>query len=183
LRFAESVEEISKVASDENTELGWHTYTSLSVHSRLLVIKYSTNPFIRSVSEKDKKAIEKLIKLAYILGNRPLKGVLFINQIATALRFYLIFRALIHSKNEEEIEERILHLYGEGASIVGYVGSYRDIAVKNLFLAKYHKIKSQYYEAIRYAKRSFDLASLLGDDTGKRLAWTLLHYLKLLSHF
>lgn len=143
-------------------------------------MKYLKNPFLTKVSKTDTAKIERLMELTFLLGNRPLRNVKFINQVATALRFYFIFQALLN-KNEEEIEKRVLYLYGEGASILGYVSAYRDISIKHFFLAKYGNSAHYFNEARYCVQKSYDLANLIGDISGRKRAKKLVYMFKFSS--
>ena len=76
----------------------------------------------------------------------------------------------------ENIPEQILHLYAEGASIIGYVSAYRDMAISHHFLAKYH-MRNTNSEAKFYLNKSLALAQLIGDTPGERHARRFLLYL------
>lgn len=177
-RHAKQIDELFEDAFDPDKELDWKTYTSMSAYCRPLVMKYLKKPLPKRVSNEDEKTITRLISLTDLLGNRPLKNILFINQHATALRLHMLLKALILGKDDSEAQDRILYLYGEGASVAGLISAYRDIASKHYFLAKYRNAKSQLNDAIRYAKTSLDLAKLVGNIPGVRRARGLLWYFR-----
>lgn len=179
LEYAKSIHDLIFEADKFNTELDWSTYTSMSANCRPLVTKQLKSPFAKP-SQDDLAKIKKLIKLTDILGNRPLSNVRFINQIATALRFNFIFKAII-GINDMNQEKTILHLYGEGASIVGFVSAFRDVATKNYFLAKHHRDRSLFRDAQKYADKSYRLANLIGDHSGMKRATRLINLFKVLS--
>lgn len=179
LEYAKSIDELIVDADKFNAELDWSTYTSMSSHCRPLITKYLKSPFLR-LSRDDHAKINRLVKLTEALGNRPLRNVRYINQIATALRFNFIFKAIINSDDIEN-EKSVLHLYGEGASIVGFVSAFRDMAIKNYFLAKYHKGKLSFNKAQNYANKSYELAKLIGDYSGMKRAKLLINSFKILS--
>lgn len=181
LKRAKKLDEMLADISNLTAELDWRTYTSMSVHCRIMVNKYFFNPFIHSISEPDKAKIRSFLEITYILGNQPLKNVKYINQTATALRFYFIFLAMIDNKDSGEIEQKVLSLYAEGASIIGYVSTYRDIAIKKFFLAKFSDYESNFREAKFFAMKSLELASLIGDAHGAKRAKKMLIYFKLYS--
>jgi hypothetical protein len=176
---AKSVEELFQDAAARDAELDWSTYTSMSVHCRSIINKYLMSPFSR-VSGRDMPKIARLLELTYLLGSVPLKNVTFINQVATALRFRMLFLVLINAEDDREIDRSLLYLYGEGASVVGFVSAYRDIAIKYFFLFKYHR-RDALPEAVMYTRRSLALARLTGDVPGKRLARKLLMYFRIFS--
>jgi hypothetical protein len=179
LKYAISLDDLVTDASNTATELDWSTYTSMSAHCRPLIMKYLRSPFAKPpISESEK--IRKLIKLTDILGNRALQNVRFINQIATALRFHFLFKA-VTGNNDIFSEKTVLHLYGEGASIVGYVSAFRDIAIKNYFLAKHNRNKSFFKDAQMYMNKSYELANLIGDHSGMKRAKTLEVFFKFLK--
>lgn len=180
INYAKPISELFKDASRPGVELDWRTYTSMSAHCRTFVEKYLRRPFIARVEEEDRQQIEELLKLTDLLGNVPLRNVRFINQVATALRFSFLFRALIHGSNEEEIVERVLYLYGEGASVAGFISTYRDMAIKEYFLTKYHN-RGSLSAAIAHVKRSLALATLVGDNPSIKRAKKLSAYFNIYS--
>lgn len=178
LKYSKSVSELFEDATNNEIELRWDTYTSMSIHCRKLTYKY-LKPYIFYISAKDRIILKKLIELTNLLGNKPLKNVKYINQVASALRFNFIFRALTYNDDTTKIKEKALNLYGEGASILGYIGTYRDIAIEQFFLTKYHKVNDRFSNAILYAKKSLELAKLVGDVAGKSRAKKLLNIFKI----
>jgi len=179
LEYAKSIDELISDADKINTELDWSTYTSMSAHCRPLVTKHLKSPFSKP-SQDDLEKIKRLIKLTETLGNRPLRNVRFINQIATAFRFHFILKAILDN-NDVDNEKTVLQLYGEGASIVGFVSAFRDMAIKNYFLAKHHKGKFFFRNAQKYANKSYELANLIGDHSGMKRAKQLINFFKILS--
>ncbi|MBI2842200.1 MAG: hypothetical protein HYX78_02245 [Armatimonadetes bacterium] len=180
LKYALSVDDLQSSAQSaiiSASTMDWDIYTSMSVHCRMICNKYLLNSFLHDVSRDDRKEINKLIRLTGILAHPPLRNVLAINQTASALRFNLLLQSLASGKDGLETENSILSLYGEAASIAGYIGSYRDIAIKSYFLHRYHGMSEKRDEAIKHATKSLALAEAVGDVRGERRARKLLVYL------
>lgn len=177
LKLAASFEEILSALRSSERELEWYPYTSMSVHCGVIVDKYLTKHELRKVSIVDKHRSVDLIELAKLLGDRPLKGVIMINQVVTAWRVQLILKSLCYGIVDDELKERIYHLYGEGSSIIGFVSAWRDYSVANYFLYKYHHDTESKYKAIEYIERSNQLASLIGDVRGIQIAKSMMSYI------
>lgn len=177
LKLAASFKEIISALRSNGRELEWYPYTSMSVHCGVIVDKYLTKSGIRKVSSVDKRRSIDLIELAKLLGDRPLKGVNMINQVVTAWRYQLILKSLCYGIVDDELKERIYHLYGEGASIIGFVSAWRDCAITNYFIYKYHHNTESKYKAIEYIERSNQLASLIGDVRGVQIAKLIRSYI------
>jgi len=167
---AKPLDILFKESSDPTSELDWSTYTSMSSHCRPFVRKLMIKPFIRGLGPRDTEHAKKLLELAERLGDRPLKNVTYLNQVATAMRFSLLLRALLFGETGEEVEQKILYLYREASSIQGYVSAYRDFAIKRILLARLFDAREQYNEAIHYVKKSAKLAQLISDTPGRRRA-------------
>lgn len=178
LLYAKPLDGLFADASGPGAELDWRTYTSMSAHCRPLVMKYFANPFAGGVAAADRPRIKKLLDLTELLGKVPLREVRFINQIATARRFNFLFRALLDGVNDEAAVEQVLSLYGEVASVAGFVGTYRDAAIKDFFLTRHHRA-GRAEEARSYAQKSLSLASLIGDLPSVKRAKKLRLYLSL----
>ncbi|MBF0518256.1 MAG: SIR2 family protein [Nitrospirae bacterium] len=179
LSLTKSLEQLFEDAKSTDKELGWSTYTSMSVHCRLIVLKLLKTPFSKKIRKEDLLQIDKLFKLTYLLSHRPLKDNKYVNQVTTALRFHLIFQTIIDCKLNVNLENKILKAYGEIASISGFVGSYRDISLANYFSFKYNSKKSSLCEAIEFANKSIELSQLIGDFKGIKRAKRLLYLFKL----
>ena len=149
----------------------------MSVHCGVIVDKYLTKSEIIKVSSVDKYRSINLIKLAKLLGDRPLKSVNMINQVITAWRYQLILKSLCYGIVDDELMERIYHLYGEGASIIGFVSAWRDCAITNYFRYKYHHDAESKFKAIEYIELSNQLASLIGDIRGIKIAKLIRSYI------
>lgn len=142
----------------------------MSVHCGVIVEKYLTKYGIRKVSSVDKRRSIELIELTNLLGDRPLKGVNMINQVVTAWRYQLILKSLCYGIFDDELKERIYHLYGEGASIIGFVETWLNCAIANYFIYKYYHNTESKYKSIEYIERSNQLASWIGDVRGVQIA-------------
>ena len=82
-------------------------------------------------------------------------------------------------ENDTETENRILYLYGESSSVEGYISTFRDIAIKHIFLSRFHKHQSSSKKAIHYALNSLRLAQIVGGAHEIRRARMLLLILRL----
>ena len=180
-KHAKPLSELFIEARDPTKELPWTTYTSMAVYCRPLVYKYIKKFPWKLIPPQEQQALESLIQLTNLLGYRPLKNVLYINQLATALRFHLLFKALLYGENDLAAQERILYLYGEGASVDGFISAYRDIAVKHYYLAFHANVKSNFKQAIKYAKKSLALSKLVGNIPGIKRIYPLLWAFRLLQ--
>lgn len=161
LKYSKSIDELFADAS-RGTELGWETYTSMSAHCRAAVSKKLANPFAKQVASEDRSRMERLVGLTDLLGGVSLRNVRYINQVATALRFNFLLRAILHGEDGDEAVNRVLFLYGEGASVAGFISTYRDAALMHFFLAKYHR-KNSMRKASDYVQRSLRVAEAVGD--------------------
>ena len=182
LKYAATINEIIQEASNPKALLNWRYYTSLAVYCRPLVQDYLLKLGRRKVNNKDDHQIKKYLSVITLLGSRPLQNVVSINQIATALRFRLLFNALLIGDNEIEVENRILTLYGESSSIEGIISTFRDVAIKHNFLSRFHKIRTSTKEAYSYAHASLILAQIVGNTHEIKRARKLLFILNL-SYF
>jgi hypothetical protein len=125
----------------------------------------------KHISPEDLNKILKCLPVLDLLSERPLQKVLFINQCATALRFKMLFNALAKGIDDVKSQNQTLYLYGEGSCITGYVGAFRDIAIKYHFLSRYHNKRSFSKKALLYGFGSLKIARLVGDIPGiKRMA-------------
>lgn len=177
LKYAKGVDELFDDAHGAAGELGWRTYTSMSAHCRAAVNRYLNNPFITKVSPGDRPKLERLLELTALLGDVPLRGVRYINQVATALRFNFLLRALLEGQRDDRTVERVLSLYGEGASLAGFISTYRDVAVMNLLLAKFHGVGGAGAAAV-YLDKSLRLAETVGDVPSVKRAVRLHRYFR-----
>jgi hypothetical protein len=169
LRHARPIVELHADAIRGVGELNWRTYTSMSAHCRPLVMKYLKNPFAGGVTNDDRGRLEEMIELTAALGNMPLRNVRFINQVATALRFNFMFEALLLGAPSEETFRRVMSLYGDSASLAGFIGAYRDASVRDFFLFKYHH-RGHLGNALAQVEVSLRLATLVGDVPGAKRA-------------
>lgn len=174
---AKKIEVIREEAQDLEAELDWDTYTSMSAHCRPIINKYLVNLMLTKIDKSDIKHIEELLELVTILGDRSLKHVVNLNQVATAWRFATLFRAMLHGIDDVETEKNILSLYGEASSIQGYVSSYRDFAIKRILLNKLYGYKCTRGETYSLTRRSLLLSRAIGDVSG---TWRALQLLILL---
>jgi hypothetical protein len=175
-KYAKTVEELFEDATAGGTELGWDTYTSMSAHCRALVVKYLKNPFAGGVSGDDRAKAERLLELTGMLSNVPLRNVRFINQVCTALRFNILFRALLEGVIDGERVSKTFSLYAEGASVAGLISTHRDAAITHFFLRKFHR-SGDLREAMGHADLSARLADVIGDVPGYKQAKRLKRYL------
>lgn len=172
-KYSTSIEELSAGIANPNTVLSWKYYTSMSVYCRPLIMSYLKRINWGRVRTKDKQVIQEYLSVLDKLGWRPLQSVVFINQLATALRFRMIFNALLYGQDDALAQERILYLYGEGSSIEGYVSAYRDIAIKYHFLFRLHR-RDFHKKVLDYGTCSLEIARLVGDSPGIKSAQILL---------
>ncbi|HLM65874.1 MAG TPA: hypothetical protein VK358_00035, partial [Longimicrobium sp.] len=128
---AMSTEEILHMARVVPGELPWAPYTSMSAHARPLVSRYLLRPW-RRPRGRDLTEIGRLLEVAEVLGSRPMRGVQFVRQIATAWRFGVLLGVLAGRSPEPQQEKRIRDLYAELADLAGFVSSYRDFAMVRL---------------------------------------------------
>ncbi len=167
---AKSIDVLLEESKDPMSELDWDTYTPMSAHCRPIINKYLINPLLRRVEEPDRRDVENLMKLVTQLGDRPLRNVVHLNQVATAWRFATLFRALLGGDQDLETERNILSLYAEASSIQGFVSAYRDFAIKRILLNKLHCQRISAGNIYGLARRSRKLAKLIGDVWGARRA-------------
>ena len=179
LKYAKEIDDIFEDARNSNAELGWRTYTSMSVHCRIKIMHHLKLKSVGIKTFRKKQNFIRLIELTDLLGNRPLLNVTYINQVATALRFNVILKAILSGENDQETEERILYLYGEASSVVGYVSAYRDLSLKYFFLAKFWKNQEYLNNSLSYGEKSLKLAELIGDLWGQKRAKYLLTLLRI----
>lgn len=118
------------------------------------------------------------MELTSLLGGVPLRNVRYINQVATALRFNFLLNALLEGWRDERAVERVLWLYGEGASVAGFISTYRDIAIMHFLLYKTRRA-SGLREAEDYIGRSLRLARTVGDVPSIKRGERLLSYFRL----
>lgn len=169
---AMSIEEILHMAETVAGELPWPPYTSMSARARPLVSRYLLRPWSRPGSG-DLHEIGRLLEVAEVLGDRPMRGVQFVRQIATAWRFRLLLRVLAGQFPEPQQEKRILDLYAELADLAGFVSSYRDLAVVRLLCVRYASRRARsglVAQAGEFAGNSHRLASAIKDPAGVRRA-------------
>jgi hypothetical protein len=178
LRHAKSLGELFADARGAGAELGWGTYTSMSAHCRPLVTKYLFNPFSARVTPEDRQKIGKLLELTELLSGVTLKNVQYINQVSTALRFSFLFKALLEGIRDDPTVERVLGLYGDGASIAGFISAYRDMSIMHFFLARFHHGRDSLREALACAHKSLRLARTVGDVPSVKRASRLGAYLR-----
>lgn len=166
---------VSQLLADraDHDELDWRAYTSMSVHCRI-ELNARLKPMASLPRGSRRAHAEKLAEVARKLGGRPYRGVRFINQIATARRFSFLFDALLNGHENTAEAGEVLRLYGDAASVAGFVSAYRDIAVARFFLARYHRKPRMYVPALTAARKSLRLAQAAGDTVGARRATLLL---------
>lgn len=180
LKYAKTLDEVFDDARRGSVELGWNTYTSMSAHCRAELDKYLFNPFTRGVSASNRLEIESLVELTDLLSRVPLRNVRYLNQVATALRFNFLFKALLSGVKDEQTIEQVLSLYGEGASVAGFISTYRDVAIMHLLLYKFHRVGGL-ADASIYIAKSLRLAEVVGDVPSIKRARKLRAYFRLLS--
>lgn len=180
LSYAKGINEMFSDARAAGGELDWRTYTSMSAHCRPIVTRYLLNPFATKVTIKDRRMIERLMELTVLLSNVPLRNVRYINQVATALRFNFLFKALLNGVQDDHTIERVLELYGEGASVAGFIATYRDVSIMYFFLHKFHR-SDGLYKSMAYIDRSLRLARTVGDIPSMKRALRLTAYLRFYS--
>lgn len=168
--LAKGLDELLEDALDQDKELGWLTYTSMSAKLRPMVLKYMTNPTKLKISSSERDRIRKAERLAELLGSRPLNRVTYIRQPATALRFVILFRAILDGRANPTLEAQILRLYSEASDVQGYVCAYRDFAIQRFLTAKYHRDIPAFKRADQMINKSLSLAKLVGDVPGTRWA-------------
>jgi hypothetical protein len=178
LEFARGVDELFADARGPSGELGWRTYTSMSAHCRAAVNKYLNNPAAARVAPGDRQELERLLELTALLGGVPLRNVRYVNQVATALRFNFLIRGLLEGKRDGQAIERVLWLYGEGASVARFISTYRDIALMHFLIDKIHRAGGL-SEAADYVGRSLRLAETVGDVPSIKRAKRLRAYFRL----
>jgi hypothetical protein len=167
-------------------ELPWAPYTSMSTHGRLLLTPYLTAPWKRPRRPDEFDAIHRLSEVVDTLGSRPLQGVQFIRQVATARRFRLLLDALHFGEAHPALEQDILELYASLADLAGFVGSYRDFATARLLRVRYvppSQRREVLGEAWDFGERGAALAALIGDPSGRRRASRLRAYCRAVRLF
>lgn len=180
-KYAESIDQIFVKASNPSTVLNWRLYTSTAVYCRSIIKEYLIKIGRRKIKDQDILKIKELLSIVDLLGNRPLHNVIMINQIATALRFKLLFTALLFGKNDIYVEHRIFYLYGESSSIDGYISTFRDVVIKHIFLLRFHNQQASNKLAHQYALNSLKLAQTVGRTHEIRRARMLLVILRFSS--
>lgn len=176
LKYAKTLNELFNDAHGRGGELGWETYTSMSAHCRNALNKYLLNPFISRISLPRRVELEKLVELTDLLSQVPLRNVRYLNQVATAARFNFQFKALLSGVKDEQAIQRVLSLYGEGASVAGFISTYRDVAAMHYLLYQFHRA-GELAEAVTNLDRSLRLATVVGDVPSIRRAKKLKMYL------
>lgn len=180
-----SLAEILRLAQADR-ELPWAPYTSMSAHGRVLLAPYLLMPWKRPHGTRDLHAIQRFSEVVDALAQRPLRGVQYIRQVATARRFRLLLDSLIAPGAAPELEGEILDLYGSLADLAGYVSSYRDFAIARLLRVRYAdraRRAEMLDDANDLIRRSGALAALVGDATGVRRARRMRAYLRLAGAF
>lgn len=165
-RYGNNVEILEKMA-DSNMVLVWdYEYTDLASICRTLISRYLSTK-TKVIEHNDLCEIKKSAEISYKLGYRDLDKVVYINQLATALRFNLVLDALAGEVSpRRNVIETIFEYYSENSSADGWTGTFRDLAIAALFRNKYHGIQneeliiSNYQTALRLAKVTRDCKEL-----------------------
>jgi hypothetical protein len=171
--LAVPVRELLALVNRDVPTLGWREYTSMSAHARF-ELNRRLPPMASAPTPAERRDVEDLIEIAHGLGTRPLRGVLFVNQVATARRFAFLFEALLNGREDTEAVEGVLRLYGDAASIAGFIGTYRDLAIARFLLVRFHRRWSAWLPAFAAARRSLALSRAAGDRHAVRRARQLL---------
>ena len=148
----------------------WKPYTSLSVHARLLLHPYLLLPRLRARGRRRLRALDRLAEAAGILAGRELADVTAVHQVATALRFRLLFACLRDGRLDRALEHRILSSYAEQSHLGGFVSGYRDFALSRALLLRHAapaEVEPLAAEAERLLTASAGLARLIGDAAGE----------------
>lgn len=172
-KYARPLEQLFRDATLADAELDWSTYTSMSVHCRSVILKY-VDEQSQPINREDRCEIEPLLNLTANLSKVTPKNVRFINQIATAMRFHFLLSALLGLDSNEP--DQVLALYGDSASVAGFISAHRDMAIRDFFLAKYHGI-DKFEEALRHLQISAELAAIVGDKPSMKRARKLRSHL------
>jgi SIR2-like domain len=178
LKYSHSVQSIIDSANATQAELDWSLYVSMAAHCRLVIMKYFRNPFARKLSKSDKLKIRELLEVTRVLSSVKFKNVRFVIQVATALRFNFLLKALLEGVDGEPQVNQILRLYGEASSVAGFISTYRDLAIQYFLLTKFHGIRKMEHASQAIAK-SLELAKLVGDDSSIKRAKTMIRYFSL----
>jgi|GEM_PF-2357254 len=189
-RLALSVSEILARAGGPGA-IDWKPYTSLSVHARMLLAPFVLLLRLRGggwlrqrAARLARRATERLMRAASLLAERDLADVAAIHQVATALRFRLLFSCLQNGVLDQDLEERILTLYSEQSHLAGFVSSFRDFALARLFLLGYAAPRDPIRlagEAGQMLDRSRSIARRIGDARSERRADGLLRLVRSLE--
>jgi len=167
------LDQLSNDAARADGELDWGTYTSMSVHCRLVILKYLKER-LQTIANTDRSHIERLLNLTAALARVLPRNVRFINQIATAQRFHILLGALLGRFDNNDESDHILSLYGDTASVAGFISGHRDIAIRDFFLVKYHRI-DQFTSALYHLTISEDLARIVADKPSIKRAMRIQH--------
>lgn len=137
-RHGKTVEQLEQMA-ESNKILVWdYEYTDLASHCRAYINKYLSTK-VKEIKPEDLPNIKRLANISFKLGFRDLDKVIYINQLATALRFNLVLDALAgRPLPRSDVIETIFEYYSENSSVDGWTGAFRDLAIAALFRHKYH---------------------------------------------
>ncbi len=176
-RLAMPIDEILK-RGEITGEIDWKPYTSMSLHIRRFLRWYLRFPDRRPDTADEKGRLERLVRVTEVLSARNLADLQAIHQVATALRFNLLLKALLGTA-DRQTEERVLRLYAEQAMVQGFVSSWRDFAFARVFRLRHDGAEAGLQaEADALLDASHELAVLIGDQRAQRSAAKARRYLR-----
>jgi hypothetical protein len=178
--FAVKIAHLEKKAAG-NDRLGWdNCYGDMSVYCKYYIHKYIKTKR-KTIKITDRVKIERLLKLVKEMGYRSHDKVEYINQLAVALRHYHVLEALLEGKTNNNSEDiSILQLYHENASLDGWVGYFRDLAILNLFLVKFHNKYERLSDVRFYLDINNKISLLIGDN---QVSKKIRHLNRILKNF
>lgn len=156
------------------TDLDWSIYTEAAVRCRAIILKHLRTGFASMLTEPEIDELEILLRVFSLLSEKPLAHVRNVQAAAVASRFKMLIHAYLDRVDDLASEQQAATLYGDLGSVSGYVGTYRDIAIKNLVLSPSGRRDSRILDARYFAQKSVSLARCAGDALGERHGLTLI---------
>lgn len=155
-------------------DLDWGLYTESAVRCRAIILRHLRNGVANPLGSSDLNELEILIRVFSVLSDRSLAQVRNVQAVATAYRFRMLIHAYIDGVDDLASQELVTSLYGDLGSVSGYIGTYRDIAIKNLVLSTRGRRDNRVSDARYFAQKSVSLARCAGDVLGERHGLTLI---------
>lgn len=157
LKHAIPLDQLWATAQTGN-EIGWNEYACMSIHCYEIVKRFLG--FRKKVTVAERKHIERLLEVVESLSTRSFNKVGFINQLAVAMRKQIILRALLEGVYNQNVADQAFWIYSQGSSVSGLCGIHKDLAIANLFIAKYHEEFDKILPAYEYAKKAARIAKV-----------------------